>query len=207
MNISGIIGLVAMVVAAALAGGIEYQSRFNVVTAGFWFDDSVTFELHDTKRLGGPLTAQERRTIANVARAEIAHAFSNYRIVVTDRRDAFYRVRVLQRLHGRIASSGQSNVWGPLGGDGAVSFITLSAQAMYYAPAGARRDDIVEAIGRGIGRAAVHEFTHQILPKGPVHTSTDRASYEFWSSDRPAQYYGEMRWSVARDTLQERLGR
>jgi hypothetical protein len=78
---------------------------------------------------------------------------------------------------------------------------------MAHAPAGASRADIVDAIGRGLGRAAVHEFAHQILPHGPMHNTQDRASYEYWSSNRATQYYGEMRWSVALPKLEERLSR
>jgi hypothetical protein len=204
----------ALIVVASLAAGLivatfEYRSRTNVVSLGFWFDNDVTFEVHDPARFGPAMTAAERSRIKGIARDEITVAFGPFRVQVTEAPNAFYRVRVRQVLTvGRkYAAAGQSHVFGPLGGDGAVGFLTLSAQAMAYAPEGATRAEIVDAIGRGIGRAAVHEFVHQILPKGPVHISTDRASYEFWSSDRPAQYYGDMRWSVARDALAQRLGR
>jgi hypothetical protein len=201
------IALAAVLTAAAIVGALELRSRDNVVRVGFWFED-VTFEVHDPVRLGGPLTGEEQQRIATVARQEIEHAFAEFRIRVTDRREATYRVRVRQALTaGRYAAAGQSNVFGPLGGYGAVSFITLAAQALAHAPAGASRADIVDAIGRGLGRAAVHEFAHQILPQGPMHTTQDRASYEYWSSNRAAQYYGAMRWSVALPKLEERLSR
>jgi hypothetical protein len=93
-----------------------------------------------------------------------------------------------------------------LGGGGAVSFETLASQAVAHAPHGADRAAIVEAIGRGLGRAAVHEFTHQMLPQVPSHASTDAQSYEFWNSNRTAQFYGPMRWDAARDHLQRRFG-
>ena len=206
MTASTGIAIGAVVAAASIAGALELLSRDNVVTIGFWFEDA-TFELHDPARLGGPLTLDEQQRIRNVARREIEQAFAEFRIEVTDRRDASYRVRVSQALtaYNRYAAAGQSNVFGPLGGYGAVSFITLAAQAMAHAPAGASRADIVEGIGRGLGRSAVHEFAHQILPKGPMHNTRDPASYEYWSSDRAAQYYGEMHWSVARPKLTERL--
>jgi hypothetical protein len=209
MTTSTTLIIAATAAAGLIVGSLEYHSRSNVVTAGFWFDDSVTFEVHDPQRLGGAITPLERERIQRVARAEVEAAFADFRIRITDSREAFYRVAVRQVLtvNRRLAAAGQSNVFGPLGGDGAVSFVTLAAQAMSYAPAEAGRPEIIDAIGRGIGRAAVHEFVHQILPKGPVHTSQDPASYEFWSSDRPAQYYGVMHWSVAREPLRERLGR
>ena len=198
----------AIVAAASIAGALELRSRDNVVAVGFWFED-VTWEVHDPARLGGPLTLDEQQRIQVVARQEIEQAFAEFRIKVTDRRDAFYRVRVRQWLtaYNRYAAAGQSNVFGPLGGYGAVSFVTLAAQAMAHAPPGATRADVVDAIGRGLGRAAVHEFAHQILPKGPMHNTRDRESYEYWSSDRAAQYYGEMHWSVAQPKLKERLAR
>jgi hypothetical protein len=208
MTASTGIALGAIVTAATLVGAFELRSRDNVVAVGFWFED-VTFEVHDPVRLGGPLTLDEQQRIQHVARQEIERAFADYRIRVTGSSDAFYRVRVRQAVtaYNRYAAAGQSNVFGPLGGYGAVSFITLAAQAMAHAPAGASRADVVDGIGRGLGRAAVHEFAHQILPRGPMHTTQDRASYEYWSSNREAQYYGEMRWSVAEPRLRARLAR
>ena len=201
--------IAASAATAVVLGAFEYRSRSNVVSAGFWFSDDVTFELHDPARVGGPLTAEERARIQHVARREVETAFADFRIRVTDESDAFYRVRVAQVLthRNRYAASGESHVFGPLGGYGAVSFITLAAQAMAFAPPHANRAAIVDAIGRGIGRAAVHEFAHQILPRGPMHVTRDVASYEYWSSNRAEQYYGEMHWSVARSALMERLGR
>ena len=192
---------------AAVYGGIEWQSRQNIVSAGFWVDESVTFELPHLSRHGGPLSPEERARVVDVARREVAAAFEGLRVRVSDSRDAFYRVRVLQILTWqRVAVSGRSNVFGPLGGSGAVSFETLASQAIARAPDGADRAAIVEAIGRGLGRAAVHEFAHQLLPKVPLHATTDEQSYEFWSSDRAAQYYGPMHWDVARDHLRRRFG-
>lgn len=209
MTTSTTLLLAAALSTAALVGALEYSSRTNVVTAGFWFADDVTFAVHDPRRLGGEITGAERARIVRVARDEVEAAFAPFRIRVTDVRDAFYRVAVRQVVvaNRKYAAAGQSHVFGPLGGTGSVSFITLAAQAMAYAPHDAPRAEIIDAIGRGIGRAAVHEFVHQILPKEPLHATRDRASYEFWSSDRPAQYYGEIRWSIARDVLGERLGR
>jgi hypothetical protein len=55
------------------------------------------------------------------------------------------------------------------------------------------------------GAAAVHEFTHQFLPKASIHDTRDRQSYEYASATRPEQYAGDMRWSVARPLLMARL--
>jgi hypothetical protein len=116
-------------------------------------------------------------------------------------------VRLVQILvFHRTAVSGQSNVFGLLGGSGAVSFETLASQAIARAPADADRGAIVAAIGRGIGRAAVHELTHQLFPRLAIHASRDPNSYEYWNSARTAQYYGPIRWDVAWPYLLERLG-
>jgi hypothetical protein len=215
MTASTGIALGSILASASILGALELKSRDNVVTAGFWFDDDVTFEVHDPRRLGGPLTVDEEQRIVTIARGEIGAAFSTLRIRVIDNRHAFYRVGVQQMIRppGRNSfargsgAAGLSHVFGPLGGAGSVNFYMLAAQAIAFAPTDAARADIVDAIGRGIGRAAVHEFAHQILPHGPMHTSDDEASYEYWTSNRRQQYYGPMHWSVAYPTLQQRLAR
>ena len=64
---------------------------------------------------------------------------------------------------------------------------------------------LIEAIGRGVGRAAVHEFTHQLLPRAAIHSANIR-SYEYTSAARPEQYFGDMQWDLALLLLQQRLG-
>jgi hypothetical protein len=59
-----------------------------------------------------------------------------------------------------------------------------------------------------VGRAAVHEFTHQILGRdAPIDGSKDVGSYEYGSTDRAAQYYGPIRWDLAAPLLRKKLGR
>jgi hypothetical protein len=207
MTASSVIAIAATVVAGSIVGTLQWQARQNVVTAGFWFH-GVTFELPAAERIGGPLTEQERHTIASVARAEVANAFAGLRIKLVDNAHAFYRVRVVQllTLWKRTPLSGQSNVFGPFGGIGAVSFETLASQAISHARPNTPRAAVVEGIGRGIGRAAVHELVHQILPHVPIHASEDNQSYEFRAADRPSQFYGPMRWDVAHPFLIKRLG-
>ena len=77
---------------------------------------------------------------------------------------------------------------------------------MAWAPDDADRAELVAAIGRGIGRTAVHEFTHQLLPTAPIHASRDDQSYEYQSAARRAQYYGPMRWDLAWPLLQQKIG-
>ena len=78
-----------------------------------------------------------------------------------------------------------------LGGQGAVSFSWLAGSALGYAPEDATRSDLLDAIGRGIGRSAIHEFTHLFLPKEAIHGSRDIRSYDYHSATRREQYFGE----------------
>ena len=82
----------------------------------------------------------------------------------------------------------------------------LARSAVDNAPGGASRQSLIDGIGRGIGRAAAHEFAHQILGPAMQDDRTDLNSYEYFSSDRQAQFYGELRWISARPLLQKRLG-
>ena len=93
-----------------------------------------------------------------------------------------------------------------VGGQGAVNFSLLAAGALSCVPVGASRADVLAAIGRGVGRAAVHELTHQLLPTAPLHDTRDRASYEYASAGRCEQYVGEMHWDLAGPLLVRRLG-
>ena len=103
--------------------------------------------------------------------------------------------------------AGASHAVPGLGGHGDVSFDFLAGGATATSPEQAARTEIVAAIGRGIGRTAVHEFTHQLLPQAPIDDSQDVRSYEYDSAARPEQYLGEMRWNLARPLLEARLSR
>ena len=83
--------------------------------------------------------------------------------------------------------------------------MTSNAGFLALTPSGATRDDIIAGIGRGIGRAAAHEFAHQIIVDNS-HNPDDAASYEYPHADRAEQYYGELHWTTARDALLKRLG-
>ena len=68
------------------------RSEPRVADAGFWFED-VNFA---SPRLGAPVTSAEIETIARVARSELAKAFQGLPMTLSDRRDATYRVGVVQ---------------------------------------------------------------------------------------------------------------
>jgi hypothetical protein len=179
-------------------------------SAGFWYEDGA-FALPDeiTARLGGPLQSDEVRAIKSVSTAELERAFSGLRITVSDRRDAYWRVGVVAILPnpGTLPTAGQSLSLGVLGGSGWLGFRTLALIAIDRAPPGTSRQGVIEGIGRGIGRAAAHEIAHQILGRGLPEDRTDPNSYEYFTSDRQAQFYGELRWNSAWPLLQKRLGR
>lgn len=89
-------------------------------------------------------------------------------------------------------------------GSGSVSFTFLALGAISYAPDHATREDLVRAIGRGIGRTAVHEFAHQLFPTAPLHDS-HASSDENESAHRWEHHYGELRRDLASPLLQRRL--
>ena len=187
---------------------LHAPSRDGIIQMGFWFEP-VAF---DSSALGGAASAEELKTIEAVARLEVHRAFEGLRVSISDRRDAPYRVRVMQgvvdpRFRRSWEVAGASRAIAGVGGSGEVSFRLLAGYALSYAAADADRATKVTAIGTGIGRAAVHEFGHQLLPTTPIHTRADVRSYEYASAARPQQYFGEMRWSVAWPALHERFGR
>jgi hypothetical protein len=204
----GSAGAVAALAAAAiLCGALTGCVRSREVEAGFWFED-VKFH---SVRLDGAITAADLAVIEPVARRELTQAFAGLPIRFTRNRNALFRLRVMQevrdqRIRGNWGIAGQSFAVPGLGGQGEVSFFFLASGAVALAPENATRTEILEAIGRGIGRTAVHELTHQLLPQAPIHESTDVRSYEYDSAARREQYFGEMHWALARPLLEQRLG-
>ena len=187
------------------------HARTQVVEAGFWFED-VRFDASEVEadRLGGAITREELARIRSVATSELRGAFADLRLQVTDNRHATIAIRVVQTLvnprmpRGFPAAGESRGVW-PLGGRGAVNFRLLASQAIAHAPEGTDRAAKIDAIGRGIGRAAAHELAHIIVGSRDIHHGGDRGSYEFWNADRREQYYGPMHWDVAEPLLKARL--
>jgi hypothetical protein len=199
-------------IALATAAGLQWRARDHITRAGFWFDE-VTFALPHLQAAGwgGPIDEREAAVIRGVARAELDAAFARFRLRISDRRRAPYTVRVVQEFPASrqrpFGAAGQSLVLAPLGGHGSVSFLMLGSLAIAHAPPGSRRADIIEGIGRGIGRTAAHEFAHLLLPGVGMHASVDERSYEFERAARPGQYYGPIHWDIAAAPLEKRLGR
>lgn len=213
-----LIGGIATVAVIAMAATIAVRASHATIDAGFWWADApFRMSADDAVKIGGALTADELMSIQAISRAEVRRAFADLRINITDQRQAFWRVVVTaspltmtrNRTTYPFSAAGQSRVFGPLGGFGSVAFAVLAHNAIEYAPAGASRQRIVDGIGKGIGRAAVHELAHQALGVASVaylDNRTDEDSYEHANADRRSQYYGELRWTAAWPVLQEKFG-
>ena len=176
------------------------------VELGFWMEP-VSYE---SSRIGGAISGGEFALIDRIARAEIANAFKDYDVTVTASRDARYKVAVLatlndQRLIWGGTYAGESRGVAGFGGSGAVNFEFVANGAMSVAPDDADRAMIIESLGRGIGRVAIHEFLHQLMPKKPTHDSRDPGSYEGNSPSTIEGFYGDLHWDIAAPWLRERL--
>jgi hypothetical protein len=175
---------------------------------GFWFEP-VSFT---SPRLGAPVSAEELAGIERLARAEVMKAFQDFDLTLTDNRKARFKVTVVQQLtdgrmlRRRVDVAGQSRVLAGFGGSGAVSFYFVASGATVHSPETADRATILEALGRAIGRTAVHEFAHQLAPRTPIHDSRVPNSYENGTASA-AQYFGEMHWDIARPELERRFKR
>jgi hypothetical protein len=206
-------GIAAGALCLVLIGVAQCRPPNRMVTAGFWFED-VTFDATEVEadRLGGGVTADEMRAVQSIAMSELRAAFDGFRIAFTANLGARFRVRVVQtlldpRFPRGVPPAGESRGIWPLGGQGAVNFRLLASHAIAYAPPGTPRGEMIAAIGRGVGRAAAHEFAHQFLGSQDIHHGRDIRSYEYRNADRAEQYYGPMRWDVARPMLERRIGR
>ena len=214
---TAVIGAISVVAAVSVFAAVRWQTSHRSIDAGFWYDDgSFALSVDDAAKIGGPLTVDEMATIRKLSRAEVEQALADLRINVTDNQSAFWRVTVVGTTRGNptfkapFGAAGESHVFGPLGSWGSVGFLVLAHNAIEYAPPDAPRQTIVEGIGRGIGRAAVHEFAHQALGVDNIthiDNRTDQRSYEYGNADRPSQFYGQLRWTTAWPILQQKFGR
>jgi len=178
------------------------------VELGFWME-RVSFS---SPRIGASLSRQDLNTVDAIARLEIEKAFERFDVTVTANRNARYRVVVLpelkdNRLQRGGNNAGESRAVAGFGGSGSVNFEFVANGATVFAPDDADRAAVIEALGRGIGRVAIHEFLHQLLPKKAIHDSKDRDSYEGNSPALIEGYYGDLHWDIAGPWLEARLKR
>jgi hypothetical protein len=101
--------------------------------------------------------------------------------------------------------AGESRAVAGLGGSGAVNFEYVANGAMVFSPEQASRATVIDAVGRGIGRVAIHEFLHQLLPKAAIDGSKDTHSYEGNTAATAEGYFGDLHWDVAAPWLKARL--
>jgi hypothetical protein len=205
-----VVGVMAVVVTVFVFAVIRWQASKTIVTVGFRYDaGSYALPAEATRRLGGPLTEPEILSIKQISRRELERAFAGTRMIITESTDAFWHVEVRHALRerGPLPNAGHALVLGPLGGAGEVSFTILALSGIQFAPSGASRQTMIEGIGRGIGRAAVHELAHQIVSTAAMDNNTDADSYEYASFNRASQYYGDLHWSGAWPLVQQKIGK
>jgi hypothetical protein len=206
------IGFAATILVAILCAVVAWRASRTVLVVGFWFEP-FPFVVSEgaTAMMGGPLTAAEIDTIKRLSRDELTRAFTGLNLRFTDSRRAFWTVRVRgvfeRRRWQRLPIAGETFLMGPLGGRSAVNFTEVAMAAIAHAPPAATRQILVDGIGRGIGRTAAHELAHAILGVyGPMDNRTDALSYEYFTHNRPSQFYGELHWAGAWPVLVERVG-
>ena len=206
--------LAAIAITIALAGSARWYASSTIMSARLAFEDAVFDGIPDdlVMALGGHLTNADAGRIRRLARAEVEQAFAGLRIRFVDNGRAFWRVSVVPSVTPRAPSgrprnaAGAAYTFGMLGGAAFLNFNTLALRAAFHAPPGLSRDELIDAIGRGIGRSAVHEFAHLVAGSTSIH-SDDAGDYEYDSADRPAQYYGTLTWGPAWPVLSRRLGK
>ena len=199
-----------LVIAGLAVAGTSACAMFELrrpVEAAFWLEQTS----YDLAESGGPLTARDLVVIETAALGEITRAFEGIAVRFSPRRDARYVVTVVQHLYDlRLRRSsevfGNARAMRGFGGRGAVNFYAVASAAAAYAPVNATRQDVIDAIGRGVGRVAIHEFTHLFLPRIPIDGSDDPLSYEYGHAARREQYYGELGWGFARAILLREFG-
>jgi hypothetical protein len=205
-----VIGLAAAIAGLSGFAALQWHASRAIVPIALWYEDqALVFPPSVIDRLGGPLTDREAGAVSSISRAEVQKAFTGLRLALAEGREGFWRVAVVRTLpiRGPLPNAGESLPLGPLGGQALVGADEVAANAVHYAPAGASRETLVEGIGRGIGRVAIHEFAHQIVGVAAPHNETDPLSYEYPSPARAAQYYGELRWTIWWPDLERQVGR
>jgi hypothetical protein len=210
--------VIATAAAALVVAGIEWRAARSPIDIGLSYADSeILADANTARELQSPLTPAELSVIKRLAHAELERAFSGLPVAINDSRRGFWRVRVVptfvppRSINGRgravIPTAGASYGFGPLGGGAFLNFNTIVVNAHRYAAPGSSRQEIIHGAGRGLGRAAVHELAHMMLPGVPIDLRTDKNRYEYFSADRASQYYGELHWGAALPLLQQKIGR
>ena len=207
-------GAASGLAAVLLLGILAWRASHNIVEVGLWFDLAPqNLPPYVVDVIAGQPTPTELAAIERLARVEVERAFEGLRLSFTDRRDAFWKIEVLNDLvvntespyAGRPSGIAESFAAGPLGGRATVSFSRAAQLAASLAPHAASRPVVLDGIARGIARAAVHELAHLVTGLN-IHDRADPDSYEYPFADRQAQFYGELHWGSAWPLLVAQLG-
>ncbi len=86
-----------VVAGAVSVSFLALRSHDRVIALGFWFEP-VTI---DASIAGGLITPADLDVIESIARKEIVGAFEGLQVLVSERLDATYRVRVVQEIRDR----------------------------------------------------------------------------------------------------------
>ena len=203
--------LIAIGVTAIVFSVVRSRAATAPLTVSFRFDPAAcVLPPAAAVLVGGPLTPPEIHEIEVAARRELEEAYRETRLVFVDGGEAFWHVDLRHTISGAgraIPNAGHAVGLGPLGGISELSFIVLATSAIRFAPVDASRAVVVEAIGRGIGRAAVHELAHQIVSSAAMDTTTDPDSYEYSTFSRASQYYGRLHWAGAWPSVEKKVGK
>lgn len=178
------------------------------IPARFWFEGLTPASVAVVSdRLSAPLTQDDLRTIESLARRELDIAFENTRLHFTGSGPSVYQVSVVpQPANGRrFPAAGESLSFGGTRGAGSVNFNTVALSAVAYATETSDHETIVHAIGRGVGRTAVHEFAHQILGPAAMDGTADPLTYEHGDL-RAEHFFSQLHWGPAAARLQQRIG-
>jgi hypothetical protein len=199
--------IASLVIAAGCVTACQLGGSDSRLVARFSFEgvtpDSVAVV---SERLGAPLTSADLLAIESAARQELHVAFAHTRLHFPEAGKPAYRVRVVpQRYAPSRPVAGESRAFGGILGNGVVNFNIVALSALAYSNGASDREAIVHAIGRGIGRTAVHEFAHQILGPAGMDRTDDPFSYEH-ADLRPEHFYAPLHWGPAAAHLQERIG-
>lgn len=200
--------IASLVVAASCVTACQLSASHGRIPAAFSFEGVTPASVGViSERLSAPLTSADLLAIESAARRELQVAFEHTRLQFTDSPKPAFRVRVVpQPEHGRsFPAAGESRAFGGIRGNGIVNFNIVALGALAYADRTSDREALIHAIGRGVGRTAVHEFAHQILGPADMDGTADRLSYEHGDL-RAEHFYEQLHWGPAAARLQQRIG-
>jgi RHS repeat-associated protein len=129
----------------------------------------------------------EVATIKYIAQETVKEAFLGFRVIISEGGGTNKAIVTPQLDNcGQTAFVGSNN--------SKLSYPTIRNAALRYAQQRGltSRSSIVEALGRGIGATAAHEFNHQF---GYGGESNNPQTYDYFSCDTPEHFFDKLHWS------------